>query len=461
MKQPENFPTAGENPMLELARETLRFSWALSLFGTKQMAGALDPKRSGAAGSLSVVTDSIVRELGATAGQIFQAGDEVQEGMFSAMSGVIPGGGPRRAAKPAGEAGGPREATLTELDMISAAILSEHLDGARYEQGGGSTAMGPFTAPAGPAVQSVPPPDAYPFTPSIVREGRYVDVLGSRMHYIEQGTGDPILFLHGNPTYSYVWRNVIPHLSKLGRCIAPDLIGMGFSYKPDLEYTFFDHARFLDAFIAELGLRNVTLVMEDWGTALGFFYTLRNEDNVKGLAFMEGVIMPRPSLKALAPQAQPLSRLFRTPNLGMYVIVGENVFVTSFLPNMVLRKLTNIELANYRIPFISSASRWVIWQWAQAVSLGGKPPDVTRVINEYNRKVLQQSDIPKLLLYVDPGVTTPAKDVEWSKANMKNLETVFLGPGAHILTEDYPDEIGETIASWYRRLSGAQGETSS
>ena len=152
----------------------------------------------------------------------------------------------------------------------------------------------------------------FPFTP------QYVEVAGSRMHYVEQGSGDPILFLHGNPTSSYLWRNIIPHVTSLGRAIAPDLIGMGKSDKPNLDYSFFDHSRYIDGFIEALGLKNITFVIHDWGSALGFYYAMRHPENVKGLAFMEAIIAPVPSWDAFPAQVRELFQSFRTPGVGWY-----------------------------------------------------------------------------------------------------------------------------------------------
>src|SRR5713226_6390445 len=129
-------------------------------------------------------------------------------------------------------------------------------------------------------------------------QSNYIEVHGSKLHYIDEGSGDPILFLHGNPTSSYLWRNIIPYLTPLGRCIALDLIGMGKSDKPDIEYQFFDHVKYVDGFIEKIGLRNITLVIHDWGSALGFHYAMRHESNVRGIAFMEAIVMPVPSWEA-------------------------------------------------------------------------------------------------------------------------------------------------------------------
>ena len=168
----------------------------------------------------------------------------------------------------------------------------------------------------------------------------YADVLGSRMYYVDEGEGKPVLFLHGNPTSSYLWRNVIPHVTGVGRCIAPDLIGMGRSDKPDLDYRFVDHARYLDAFIEALELEDVTLVVHDWGSGLGFHYAHRNEGNVRGLAFMEAILAPVPSWDAFPDGAREMFRAFRTPEVGWDLICKQNVFVEQAIPGSIVRRYT-------------------------------------------------------------------------------------------------------------------------
>src|SRR5437867_11913028 len=169
-------------------------------------------------------------------------------------------------------------------------------------------------------------------SPSFPYESKYIDVLGSRMHYVEEGSGDPVLFLHGNPTSSYLWRNIIPHISPIGRCIAPDLIGMGKSDKPDLDYGFFDHARYVEGFIETLGLRNITLVIHDWGSALGFHYARRHGGNVKGIAFMEAIVRPV-TWDEWPEQALQMFQAFRTPGTGEQMIMEQNMFVEAVLPD--------------------------------------------------------------------------------------------------------------------------------
>jgi haloalkane dehalogenase len=275
----------------------------------------------------------------------------------------------------------------------------------------------PQPRPSGQA----PSPD-YPFEP------RYVNVHGSRMHYIEEGEGEPILFLHGNPTWSYLWRNVIPHLKPYGRCIAPDLIGMGRSDKPVIKYTFFDQAKYLEGFIKRLGLRNVTLVIHDWGSALGFHYAMEHEDNVRGIAFFEAMMRPYATWEDFPAPLRDTFRQFRTPGVGEYLLIEQNVFVEQLLPASVMRKLSEREMDSYREPFRRPADRKPIYNFANQLPIEGTPADVTRAVKSYSRK-LQESELPKLLIYAQPGAITSVPDVEWARENLKNLRTVDIGPG--------------------------------
>src|SRR3954464_10797213 len=184
-----------------------------------------------------------------------------------------------------------------------------------------------------------------------------IDVHGSRMHYVEEGEGPSVLFLHGNPTSSYLWRNVIPHVSGGARCIAPDLIGMGRSDKPDIDYRFVDHARYLDGFIEALGLGDVVLVLHDWGSGLGFHWARRHADRVRGLAFMEAILAPVSSWDAFPEGARQMFQAFRTPEVGWDLICKQNVFVEQALPGSVVRKLSDEEMDAYRAPFPDEASR--------------------------------------------------------------------------------------------------------
>jgi len=273
------------------------------------------------------------------------------------------------------------------------------------------------------------------------------EVLGSRMHYEESGEGKPVLFLHGNPTSSYLWRNVTPHVAGAGRCIALDLIGMGRSDKPDLDYRFVDHARYVDSFIEALGLEDIVLVVHDWGSALGFHYAHRNADNVRGLAFMEAILAPVPSWEAFPEGARELFQAFRTPELGWDLIAKQNVFIERAIPGSVVRELTEEEMDAYRAPFPDEASRKPIWRWPNEIPIAGEPADVVAIVGAYSAW-LQETQLPKLLFHAEPGALVQAPAVSWARSAFPNLETVDLGPGIHYVQEDNPDTIGREVARW-------------
>jgi haloalkane dehalogenase len=310
-------------------------------------------------------------------------------------------------------------------------------------------APSPVTAPHS---RSQPPVDLPTQAPPTSPTSKYVDVCGSRMHYVDVGTGDPVLFLHGNPGWSYLWRNVIPHVAPSARCIAPDLIGMGRSDKPDISYRFVDHAKYLDGFISALGLRNVTLVTHDWGCILGLFYAMRNAANVKGLAFMEATFRPFKTWNDFPEGVRATFQAFRTPDIGFEKVVVRNEFIEQILPGSIMRKLSNAEMDMYRFPFRNPADRKVIWKFANELPIAGKPPDVVKAVADYS-SWLKETDLPKLLLYAEPGAITTAKDVQWARENLKHVKTVSVGKGIHFLQEDNPDAIGQEIAKWYSTLA--------
>ena len=279
----------------------------------------------------------------------------------------------------------------------------------------------------------------------------YVDVHGSQIHYVEEGSGDPILFLHGNPTSSYLWRNIMPHLHAHGRCLAMDLIGMGKSDKPDLEYSFFDHVKYVEGFIEKLGLKNITLVIHDWGSALGFHYAMRNEANIKALAFMEAIMMPIPSWDVFPQDFKQTFQAFRTPEVGWDMIVNNHMFVEQILPGAVVRTLTEAEMDYYRAPYTDPPTRKPLWRWPNEIPIAGEPANVVAAVEEYNRQ-LQQSSLPKLLFCATPGALVPAPLVEWCQHHLPNLKVVDIGPGIHFIQEDNPQLIGTELANWYSSL---------
>jgi haloalkane dehalogenase len=279
---------------------------------------------------------------------------------------------------------------------------------------------------------------------------RYAEVHGARMHYVEQGEGEPILFLHGNPTSAYLWRNIIPHLSSRARCIAPDLIGMGKSDRPDLEYRFVDHARYVDGFIETLDLQNVTLVLHDWGSALGFHYAARHPNNVRGLAFMEAIVKTF-SWAEFPSDWKTGFKLMRAPVMGWLMVSVMNAFVKKVLPSAVVRDLSAEEKRRYAEPFPTVASRRPVLRWPREIPIDGAPADTHRIVSDYSGW-LQATDLPKLLFYAHPGGIIGEAGLTWCRENIKGLETVDIGPGIHYLQEDAPDLIGRELAAWYKRL---------
>jgi len=280
-------------------------------------------------------------------------------------------------------------------------------------------------------------------------QSHYVEVMGSRMHYIDEGRGDPILFIHGNPTSSYLWRNIIPFVEPYGRIIAVDLIGMGKSDKPDIDYRFVDHAKYLEEFIGKLDLKNITLVIHDWGSALGFNYAKNNEQNIKGIAFMEAILRPL-TWDTFPKEAKDIFQKFRTPKIGYELIVNENFFIEKVLPSAILRNLTDEEMNHYRQPFKTLESRKPVWVWPNEIPIDRKPTDVHQIVTNYS-EWLQRTDIPKLLIYTNPGGLIGASMVKWSDTNLENLKTAYVGEGIHYIQEDHPQAIGKTLASWIQQ----------
>jgi haloalkane dehalogenase len=274
------------------------------------------------------------------------------------------------------------------------------------------------------------------------------------MAYVDEGQGDPILFLHGNPTSSYLWRNVIPHVRDSGRCIALDLIGMGRSDKPDLAYRFVDHARYVDGFIAALGLDRIVFVLHDWGSALGFDWAMRHQERVRGLAFMEAIVTPVPSWEQFPAPMRELFQRFRTPGVGETMVLDQNVFVEQVIPAAVVRSLRPAEMAHYRAPFVDRAARKPTLAWPREIPIEGRPADVFEIVNRY-RDALCQSALPKLLFTVEPGALMSPPLVAWCREHLPNLEVVPLGQGIHYIQEDHPHALGEHLAEWIGRLAHA------
>jgi haloalkane dehalogenase len=278
-----------------------------------------------------------------------------------------------------------------------------------------------------------------------------LDAAGVDMAYVDVGTGDPIVFLHGNPTSSYLWRNIIPHLATHARCLAPDLAGMGDSGKaPDGSYRLADHIRYLDAWFAALGLasQKVMLVVHDWGSSLGFHWARRNSEAVKGIAYMEAIVRPL-EWSEFNEQARPLFQALRSP-AGEDLILQRNTFVERILPGSVIRKLTDAEMGAYRRPFLAlGESRRPTLTWPRQIPLGGEPADVVVLVNEY-AAWLAQSPVPKLFINAEPGAILIGAQREFCRRWPNQREVTV--KGSHFIQEDSPHEIGAAIAEWYRTL---------
>lgn len=276
-----------------------------------------------------------------------------------------------------------------------------------------------------------------------------VEVHGLNMAYVESGEGEPIVFVHGNPTSSHLWRNVVPHAEAHGRCIALDLIGMGDSDKlpesgPE-SYTFHEHRRYFDAALEALGARdNVTLVVHDWGSALGFDWARRHPQAVAGICYMEALV--RPLSWAEWPQdARGVFQGFRSP-AGEEMALDKNIFVERVLPGSVLRALTDEEMAAYRKPYLEPGeSRRPTLSWPRQIPIDGEPPAVVEVVAAY-ADWLASSPVPKLFVNAEPGAILTGAQREFCRT-WPNQTEVTVG-GSHFIQEDSPDEIGAALASW-------------
>lgn len=279
-----------------------------------------------------------------------------------------------------------------------------------------------------------------------------VTVLDSTMAYREAGDPEaPVaLFLHGNPTSSYIWRNVLPLVSSVTHCIAPDLIGFGQSGKPDIEYRFVDHVRYLDAFLNQLRITSAYVIAQDWGTALAFHLAARKPEFIRGLAFME-FIRPMPAWKDFHPDQIETFRKFRTPGVGEEMILQGNAFVEGVLPAATVRKLTDEEMSVYRAPFPDPESRRPTWRFPNELPIAGEPADVYSIL-EKAHDALAKSTYPKLLFVGNPGaVISPAFAARFVKG-LENCRVIQLSSGLHYLQEDHPDVIAANIKEWLIEL---------
>ncbi|MGH8067236.1 MAG: haloalkane dehalogenase [Candidatus Entotheonellia bacterium] len=290
----------------------------------------------------------------------------------------------------------------------------------------------------------------------------FIELFGYQMHYEEQGSGSPVLLLHGNPSSSYTWRKVMPELAKHGRAIAIDHMGFGQSDKPPIAYSFFQHATFLEEFIDKMALKNITLIIQDWGSALGFDYAARHEDNVRGIMFYEAIIKPYASWVEF-PKSDPDDQsrgLFQEMRQGdqggpgWQRNVDQNEFITQLLPRLLDVRLSEGEMAEYRKPFERRAWRIPIWRLPKELPITGDPADVVATVGKYTAAMMR-SNLPKLLIWSSTGAMLVEEHVEWLRRNFKNLTIVKLKSGVHFFQESNIDEFLAAFTTWFQHVAPA------
>jgi haloalkane dehalogenase len=291
--------------------------------------------------------------------------------------------------------------------------------------------------------------------PELPYSSRWVEVNGVRLHYIEGGdTGaEPILFLHGIPTWSYIWRDVMPVVEPAGRVIALDFVGFGRSDRPDITYNMATQLAYLEGFIEALDLHNITLVIQDLGSAVGFAYAAAHEDNVKGVVFMEAAIPPMfsPDFVPTGALAEFMANIqtILQPGVGEEMLLNQNAFIEQILPSQINRSLTEAEMNAYRAPFPTPESRRPILENGPRQFVN---PATMQLIASYS-EWLTTTDLPMLQLYVTPGLLNPEASVEWARTHIHHIEQQNMGQGGHFFQEDHPAEIGAAIADWLGRVA--------
>jgi haloalkane dehalogenase len=283
-------------------------------------------------------------------------------------------------------------------------------------------------------------------------EKKMIEVLGKQMAVHDSGSGQSVVFLHGNPTSSYLWRNIIPHVSSQARCIAPDLIGHGDSDKLDDtssgQYSFVQHREYLDGVLDALNLGDeIILVIHDWGSALGFDWANRHRDRVAGIVFMEAIVRPV-TWEEWPNLARPIFQAFRS-EAGEEMIIGRNLFVEAVLPGSIIRNLSQPEIDEYRKPFVDPQHRRPTLTWPRQIPIDGEPADVVEIVQSY-ADWLSESPVPKLFINAEPGaiLTGPQRDFARSWPNLTEVTV----KGSHFIQEDSPDEIGQAINDWMEGL---------
>ncbi len=284
-----------------------------------------------------------------------------------------------------------------------------------------------------------------------------VNIEGKKLAYIDVGEGTPIVMLHGNPTSSFLWRNIISHLNDLGRVIVPDLIGHGDSDKlpvsmgPD-RYKFENTFKYLDKLLNKLEINNdITLILHDWGSALGFYWAMKNPEKIKAICYMEAIVSPI-DWSDWPEQARGIFKGFRSEK-GEDLILKRNMFIEAVLPSSIIRKLTKDEMDEYRKPFLNESDRQVTLNWPRQIPIEGEPSHMFRLVSSYADWISNDGDIPKLFINADPGSILIGKQREFCRGWKNQIEVTV--NGLHFIQEDSPHEIGEAISSWMRNINAA------
>jgi len=288
---------------------------------------------------------------------------------------------------------------------------------------------------------------------SITSKKQKISINNKNIAYVESGSGEPIIFLHGNPTSSYLWRNITPHLESQGRCICIDLIGMGDSDKLDNpdenSYQFEEHYHYVNAAIESLtNGENTTFVIHDWGSALGFNWCYHNPDSVKGIAYMEAIVKEM-TWEDWGDEAKGIFQGFRS-DAGESLVLEKNYFVERVLPGSIIRRLRDEEIEEYRRPFLNPGEdRRPTLSWPREIPIEGQPANVCKIVNQY-AEWMQTNDIPKLFINAEPGAITTGRIRDFCRS-WKNQTEVTV-KGIHFIQEDSPDDIGKAISTWYKNI---------
>ena len=284
-----------------------------------------------------------------------------------------------------------------------------------------------------------------------MNNSKFMNIKNAKIHYINAGDGEPIVFLHGIPASSYLWRNVIPVLAHKAHCVAPDLIGMGRSDKPDIQYTLDEHIQYLEDFVKALNLQNITLVVHGLlGSAIGFNYAMRNQNNIKAIAFYEACVRPITDFKMLSlPMQQLLHPILKNPEIGYKAVVEDNFLIEKLMSG--LNKLNVEVMDNYKQPFLAVSDRMPLWQHIQEFFVVQNSQQLLNYVAEFS-EYLKQSPIPKLMLYTVPGFIITMDCVKWAQSNLSNLQTADLEDGLYLAPESNPLLFGQLLLDWYENM---------